>query len=812
MSEQRCVQLNPELKTWILEYACRHRLLDIVKVCCEGITEDHSVDSPLSLRIVAAGLWSVMKNRAVAHYDRIVDFLDVIHKQIPNLVEFRHYIKICVGLKAKIILDMFSSNQPLLSIMKKLNVFFPANGFENCTSTRRDRQKLRRCCHQFRRLVLRMIRDDSYRKTYVEEELEDEYGELFTAALEKLLWEYLERLESGLPKTTIEQLLAFKGDTQCLTEGENLLAELLARESHSVPTVLQSLLQCAAMQSSPQEPESLPLSPSRTCPPNTKSLSSAAYTSCLDRYAENHSADENQREHCNSKEIDFSFGPQVSSGDSPGPLVKLKRTDPEETGSVDRNQTLKQCTCDNFNLQPCREPSETGDRTMIEAGTLSERIQTTRQGATETSEQVGHELDEQEEGAWEIEETPETPQEGVGSCSSRQVNAAQHKDESMAATKDKSNSGEDLICLGDADIILLSNTNHERDQESSRVENRNTGAITNPSVNEVGPVFSILKMDYSFENSEEAQSPPDPFQSQKLSQMNKASEYNLPRAGVGGEGAITNVTWWQESQTVGYSETDQNWAVSLKEMQQKECGRHPRLVTNVVKQSAAKETTPSIILIGNPDSWLRQSTAKGQSFAVQQKCEPYARQHSQNPDVITAVTPSLKSIGVPGGNQYDPCSRNSLVFNGVKVSVERQISLLQPPRLQPVVRLNKLTSDISGSSFTGQYLDQSSLETEEEESHSFGVLQPSWSLQSSNSSPLRRSSRLRDHSKDQSLERLPRCKVEASEVVASQSSSASMMSSTNESSFTDSDYSPYKKKKRTTRNHSSRKTGLANLY
>ncbi|RXM29569.1 Tyrosine aminotransferase [Acipenser ruthenus] len=163
---RRCVQVIPALRSWILDYLYRHRLLDIVR----GFTafEDLSKIGILHLRILSTDMWCVMKSEDAEHYPKILEFLEWSHKENPDLVCFRHYIKMCTALKAKIIVNMLVKQHNLLNILKSLNEFFPENGLQYAQATRRDIKKLKLCFQQFRKLVLRMIRDESFRKQYIE--------------------------------------------------------------------------------------------------------------------------------------------------------------------------------------------------------------------------------------------------------------------------------------------------------------------------------------------------------------------------------------------------------------------------------------------------------------------------------------------------------------------------------------------------------------------------------------------------------------------------------------------------------------------
>ncbi|XP_006006404.1 uncharacterized protein LOC102358795 isoform X2 [Latimeria chalumnae] len=73
--------------------------------------------------------------------------------------------------------------------------------------------------------------------------MEAEYGEAFLLVVEKLFWEYLERLESVLPQTKIDQLLACDAESEYLSPGEQVLATLLQKDPQLLRQTLQLLLE-----------------------------------------------------------------------------------------------------------------------------------------------------------------------------------------------------------------------------------------------------------------------------------------------------------------------------------------------------------------------------------------------------------------------------------------------------------------------------------------------------------------------------------------------------------------------------------------
>ncbi|XP_048461498.1 uncharacterized protein LOC125484932 isoform X2 [Rhincodon typus] len=199
-----------KLEYCLLDYSSRHRLDFISRICLEG-RDIHIPDcGALPLRVVSAALWSSVRNDCTEHYDRVLDFVNTIWEQAAGLVTYRHYLKLCIAFKAK---------------------------------ARRDVWKERQCRLQFRKLVLLLVRDDVYREQFLQDELEEEFGSLFMASTRRLLWEFLERLESILPEPRIDQLLAAGVNVGSLSLTEQSLLSVLASTPMPVSDVLLMLMQ-----------------------------------------------------------------------------------------------------------------------------------------------------------------------------------------------------------------------------------------------------------------------------------------------------------------------------------------------------------------------------------------------------------------------------------------------------------------------------------------------------------------------------------------------------------------------------------------
>ncbi|XP_069342155.1 TERF1-interacting nuclear factor 2 isoform X6 [Eulemur rufifrons] len=128
---------------------------------------------PATLRFAAAAAWQVVRGRYVEHFPQVLEFLQSLRAAAPGLVRYRHHERVCMGLKAK-------TKQDLRKILEAQETF----------------------CQQVKELSEAPV--DLASKLL--QELEQEYGELFLAAMEKLFFEYLCQLEKALPTPQTEQL------------------------------------------------------------------------------------------------------------------------------------------------------------------------------------------------------------------------------------------------------------------------------------------------------------------------------------------------------------------------------------------------------------------------------------------------------------------------------------------------------------------------------------------------------------------------------------------------------------------------------
>nr|XP_045009826.1 TERF1-interacting nuclear factor 2 isoform X2 [Jaculus jaculus] len=161
-----------------------------------------------SWRFAAAACWQVMRLRRVEHFPRVLEFLQCLRAAAPGLVRYRHHERLCTGLKAKVVVELILQGRPWAQILKALNHHFPEPGPVVGTSmaqAERERRKVLEAQETFRQQV-KQLSETPVDLALSLQDLEQEYGEPFLAAMEKLLFEYLFQLEKALPSVQAQQL------------------------------------------------------------------------------------------------------------------------------------------------------------------------------------------------------------------------------------------------------------------------------------------------------------------------------------------------------------------------------------------------------------------------------------------------------------------------------------------------------------------------------------------------------------------------------------------------------------------------------
>ncbi|XP_051051614.1 TERF1-interacting nuclear factor 2 isoform X2 [Phodopus roborovskii] len=160
---------------------------------------------PASLRFVAAASWLVVRQRRVEHFPKVLEFLQSLRAAVPGLVCYRHHERLCMGLKAKVVVELILQDRPWAQVLNALDHYFPESTPVPLVpeGTKQDR-KILEARENFCLLVKQLSKAEDLASSL--QELEQDYGEPFLVAMEKLLFEYLCQLEKALPAVKAQEL------------------------------------------------------------------------------------------------------------------------------------------------------------------------------------------------------------------------------------------------------------------------------------------------------------------------------------------------------------------------------------------------------------------------------------------------------------------------------------------------------------------------------------------------------------------------------------------------------------------------------
>ncbi|CAB1345355.1 unnamed protein product [Coregonus sp. 'balchen'] len=187
-------------------------------------------------------MWKVMKQRDVMRYGTLEEFVTSCCETVPGLLTSRHQAKLALGLRTRLILELCHGMDPpdpavILPQLERIRAPTPSSALSNAGlsisqqfSVLRDECGILMVFYHFTALY---PRNDFVRNTKKDVKIEtavtnlrhlvefpSEYGPQFDQELEKLLWEFLLRLDQLLPVPNLAQTVSW------LTEAPPVLEEV----------------------------------------------------------------------------------------------------------------------------------------------------------------------------------------------------------------------------------------------------------------------------------------------------------------------------------------------------------------------------------------------------------------------------------------------------------------------------------------------------------------------------------------------------------------------------------------------------------
>ncbi|XP_033466012.2 TERF1-interacting nuclear factor 2 isoform X1 [Epinephelus lanceolatus] len=171
------------------------------------------------VRLVSAALWKVMKQRDVMQYGAVEEFVTSACETVPGLLTVRHQGKLALGLRGRFILELCRTQSDKKVIVPHLErIRTPAALSTSSAPMGKRDVKITRTAESFHSLVHTLLKDPAGREQFFKEEFPVDYGPKFDQELEKLLWEFLIRVDQLLPVPNLAQTVSWLSDAPPVLE------------------------------------------------------------------------------------------------------------------------------------------------------------------------------------------------------------------------------------------------------------------------------------------------------------------------------------------------------------------------------------------------------------------------------------------------------------------------------------------------------------------------------------------------------------------------------------------------------------------
>uniref|UniRef100_M3ZHF5 TERF1 (TRF1)-interacting nuclear factor 2 n=1 Tax=Xiphophorus maculatus TaxID=8083 RepID=M3ZHF5_XIPMA len=187
-------------------------------------------------------LWKVLKQRDVMQYGVVEEFVSSACDTVPGLLTLRHQGKLVLGLRARLILELFVSTSIGCLLCKTCTL---------CSFVFQKKDvKIQKTVESFHVFVQTLLTNEAEREHFFKEQFPTDYGPKFDQELEKLLWEFLIRLDQLLPVPNLAQTVSW------LCDAPPVLEE--CAQAATQPQLLKILLQHQACLGHLESAASLP--------------------------------------------------------------------------------------------------------------------------------------------------------------------------------------------------------------------------------------------------------------------------------------------------------------------------------------------------------------------------------------------------------------------------------------------------------------------------------------------------------------------------------------------------------------------------
>ncbi|XP_028284619.1 TERF1-interacting nuclear factor 2 [Parambassis ranga] len=170
------------------------------------------------VRLVSAALWKVLKQKDVMQYGILEEFVTSACETVPGLLTLRHQSKLALGLRGRLIMELCSRAPDVKVIQAHLErICVPAVPASSTATMKKD-VKIKKSVENFHFLIHSLLEHPSERELFFKEQFPVEFGSKFDQELEKLMWEFLIRLDQLLPVPSLAQTVSWLSDAPPVLE------------------------------------------------------------------------------------------------------------------------------------------------------------------------------------------------------------------------------------------------------------------------------------------------------------------------------------------------------------------------------------------------------------------------------------------------------------------------------------------------------------------------------------------------------------------------------------------------------------------
>ncbi|XP_030649497.1 uncharacterized protein LOC115829483 [Chanos chanos] len=187
------------------------------------------------LRLLCAAMWQVAEKGQVKHYGMLEEFVTLATGAVPELLSYHQRAQLILGLRARLILDLCQSEHPtdLKTVQSHLDRLHTLSLGTTDNEVINEDVELSEA--NFIELVQTLVKDPVERDHFFQNIFPVEYGSKFDKALQRLMLDFLLRLEQLIPVPDLTQIVSL------LSAAPTLLEECL--QSVTIPEHARSLLQ-----------------------------------------------------------------------------------------------------------------------------------------------------------------------------------------------------------------------------------------------------------------------------------------------------------------------------------------------------------------------------------------------------------------------------------------------------------------------------------------------------------------------------------------------------------------------------------------